>query len=58
MVLTTEFSRMAESVLSTLEAVDADERVAKYAHMAKDIIEQFRILVYAVKKVVVLFGTP
>ena len=49
MVLTTEFSRMAESVLSTLEAVDADERVAKYAHMAKDIIEQFRIRLQARK---------
>lgn len=49
MMLTSEFSRMAESVLSTLEAVDADERVVKYAHMAKDIIEQFRIRLQARK---------
>ncbi len=44
-----EFSRMAESVLSSLEAVDSDERVVKYAHMAKDIIDQYRIRLQARK---------
>ncbi len=49
MMLTSEFSRMAETVLSTLEAVDSDERVVKYAHMAHDIIEQYRIRLQARK---------
>ncbi len=49
MMLSSEFSRMAESVLSSLEAVDSDERVVKYAHMAQDIIEQYRIRLQARK---------
>ncbi len=48
-MLSAEFSRMAESVLSSLEAVDSDERVIKYAHMAKDIIEQYKIRLQARK---------
>ncbi len=48
-MLSAEFSRMAESVLSSLEAVDSDERVVKYAHMAKDIIEQYKIRLQARK---------
>ena len=48
-MLSSEFSRMAESVLSSLEAVDSDERVVKYAHMAKDIIEQYKIRLQARK---------
>lgn len=48
-ILSSEFSRMAESVLSSLEAVDSDERVVKYAHMAKDIIEQYKIRLQARK---------
>lgn len=38
-----EFSRMAESVLASLETVDADERTIKYAHMVLDIINLYRI---------------
>ena len=49
MVITSEFSRMAESVLSSLETVDSDERVVKYAHMAQDIIEQYKIRLQARK---------
>ncbi|WP_026669773.1 DNA sulfur modification protein DndD [Butyrivibrio sp. AE3006] len=49
MMLSSEFSRMAERVLSSLEAVDSDERVVKYAHMAQDIIEQYRIRLQARK---------
>ncbi|SEF62312.1 DNA sulfur modification protein DndD [Butyrivibrio sp. Su6] len=49
MMLTSEFSRMAENVLSALEAVDSDERVVKYAHMAQDIIEQYKIRLQARK---------
>lgn len=48
-MLSSEFSRMAESVLSSLEAVDSDERVVKYAHMAKNIIEQYKIRLQARK---------
>lgn len=49
MMLTSEFSRMAENVLSALEAVDSDERVVKYAHMAQNIIEQYKIRLQARK---------
>lgn len=49
MMLSAEFSRMAESVLSSLEAVDSDERVVKYAHMAQDIIDQYKIRLQARK---------
>ncbi len=56
MILSSEFSRMAESVLSSLEAVDSDERVVKYAHMAQDIIEQYRIRLQA-RKTSVLAST-
>ena len=49
MMLSSEFSRMAESVLASLEAVDSDERVVKYAHMAKEIIEQYKIRLQARK---------
>lgn len=38
-----EFSKYAEKTLSILESMDADERTAKYAHMAIEIIELYRI---------------
>ncbi len=38
-----EFSKAAENILSVLETIDADERTVKYAHMAIEIIELYRI---------------
>lgn len=38
-----EFSNAAESILSVLETIDADERTVKYAHMAIEIISLYRI---------------
>lgn len=42
-VAESEFSKCAEKTLSVLEAMDIDERTAKYSHMAIDIIKLFRI---------------
>lgn len=42
-VTESEFSRYAESVLLSLETMEADERTVKYAHMAIKIIELYRI---------------
>lgn len=41
-ILDAKFSKMAESVLTSLENKDADERVAKYAKIAVSIIEEYR----------------
>ena len=41
--LESAYSKMAESVLSSLEDADEDERTAKYAHMAVEIIDEYRI---------------
>lgn len=38
-----EFSKAAENILSVLETIDADERTVKYAHMAIEIINLYRI---------------
>lgn len=38
-----EFSKCAENILSILETIDTDERTAKYAHMAIEIIKVYRI---------------
>ena len=43
MLAETEFSHMAESVLASLETIDIDERIMKYAHMAIEIISLYRI---------------
>lgn len=42
-VAESEFSKYAERILSVLESMDADERTAKYAHMAIEIIKLYRI---------------
>lgn len=42
-VAESEFSKYAEKTLSVLEAMDADERTVKYAHMAIEIIKLYRI---------------
>ena len=42
-VAESEFSKYAEKTLSALESMDADERTAKYAHMAIEIIKLYRI---------------
>lgn len=42
-VAESEFSKFAERTLSILESIDADERTAKYAHMAVEIIKLYRI---------------
>ncbi len=42
-LLESEYSKMAERVLSALENADADERIAKYAHMAVEILKEYRI---------------
>ena len=41
--LESAYSKMAESVLSSLEEADEDERTAKYAHMAVEILDEYRI---------------
>ena len=41
--LESEYSKLAESVLSSLEDVDADERTIKYAHLAIKILELYKI---------------
>lgn len=41
--LESNYSKMAESVLSSLESVDDDERVVQYSHMAMEIISEYRI---------------
>ena len=41
--LESAYSKMAESVLSSLEDADEDERTAKYAHMAVEILDEYRI---------------
>lgn len=38
-----EFSKLAEHILSVLESVDSDERTIKYAHMAIDIIKLYKV---------------
>lgn len=38
-----EFGRYAESILSVLESADSDERTIKYAHMAIEIINLYRV---------------
>lgn len=38
-----EFGRYAEGILSVLESVDSDERTIKYAHMAIEIINLYRV---------------
>ncbi|MDR1771570.1 MAG: DNA sulfur modification protein DndD [Hungatella sp.] len=43
MAAESKFNKMAESVLTSLETVDADERTLKYAHMAIEIISLYRI---------------
>ena len=39
----TEFRKMAEMVLDSLETSDDDQRTVKYAHMAIEIIKRYRI---------------
>ena len=41
--LESNYSKMAESVLSSLESIDEDERVVRYSHMAIEIINEYRI---------------
>ena len=41
--LESAYSKMAESVLSSLEDADENERTAKYAHMAVEIFDEYRI---------------
>lgn len=41
--LESNYSKMAESVISSLESVDDDERVVQYSHMAMEIISEYRI---------------
>lgn len=43
MSLEASYSKMVESVLSLLEDADEDERTAKYAHMAVEIVKEYRI---------------
>lgn len=43
MIAEAEFSKVAEQVLSSLEANDDDQRTVKYAHMAIEIIKRYRI---------------
>lgn len=43
MMLEAKFSKMAESVLSSLENSDSDERVVKYVQMATRIIDEYRV---------------
>ena len=43
MTADSEFRKMAESVLSSLETVDDDYRTVKYAHIATEIIVKYRI---------------
>ena len=40
---------MAESILSSLETVDSDERIVKYGHIANSIIEKYRVRLQARK---------
>lgn len=43
------YSKMAESVLSSLEDADENERTAKYAHIAIEILEEYRVRLQARK---------
>lgn len=43
MFLESNYSKKAESVLSSLENADENERTAKYAHMAVEILEEYKI---------------
>ncbi len=47
--LESRYSKLAESVLSSLEDVDADKRTAKYAHIAVKILEEYKIRLQARK---------
>ena len=38
-----EFAKMAEYVLSSMESIDADERIRKYTHIATEIVSQYKI---------------
>lgn len=43
MIAETEFSKVAEQVLSSMETSDDGKRTVKYAHMAMEIINRYRI---------------
>ena len=43
MAAESEFSRYAETTLAVLESIDDDKRIVKYAHIANDIINLYRI---------------
>lgn len=47
--LESSYSKLAESVLSSLEDVDADERTVKYAHIAVQILDKYKIRLQARK---------
>lgn len=38
-----EFAKMAEYVLSSMESIDADERIRKYTHIATEIVSRYKI---------------
>lgn len=42
MTAQTVFSRKAETVLANMETIDSDERTVKYAHIAIDIIREYK----------------
>ncbi len=49
MALESSYSKKAESILSSLESVDEEERTAKYAHMAIEILGEYRTRLQARK---------
>lgn len=49
MALESGYSKMAEKVLASLESVDEDERTVKYAHIAIEILEEYKTRLQARK---------
>lgn len=49
LTLESSYSKKAESILSSLESVDEEERTAKYAHMAIEILSEYRTRLQARK---------
>lgn len=43
MMAEAEFAKMAEYVLSSMESIDADERIRKYTHIATEIVSRYKI---------------